>query len=72
VIDEISNVYNMGATAFCLFADSDRSREAWPLSDALYAVAKRATSDNRSERQQSIRALIEEWYAANHSTLAAV
>ncbi|MDR2361007.1 MAG: phosphotransferase, partial [Oscillospiraceae bacterium] len=29
VIDEVTNVYTMGATAFCLFADSDRSLEKW-------------------------------------------
>jgi serine/threonine-protein kinase len=63
VIDEITNVYTMGATAFALFSDSDRSREAWPLSDALHNVVRRATSDNRSARQQSIRQLIEEWRA---------
>jgi serine/threonine-protein kinase len=61
VIDEVTNVYTMGATAFCLFADSDRSPEAWPLSQELYVVVKRATSDERCERQQSIRQLIEEW-----------
>jgi hypothetical protein len=53
-----------GATAFRLFANSDRSKEAWPLSSKLYAVVKKATSDNRSERQQSIKRLREEWRAA--------
>ena len=60
-IDEITNVYNMGATAFCLFADSDRSLEKWPLSDQLYDVVKKAVSDDRGQRQQSIRQLINEW-----------
>jgi hypothetical protein len=64
IIDEVTNVYAMGATAFCLFASSNRSPEAWPLSPELYAVASRATSDERDERQQSIRQLIEEWRAA--------
>jgi serine/threonine-protein kinase len=32
VIDENTNVYTMGAMAFSLFADNDRSPEAWPLS----------------------------------------
>jgi serine/threonine-protein kinase len=63
VIDEVTNVYTMGATAFCLFANSNRSKEAWSLSSKLYAVVKKATSDNRSERQQSIRRLQEEWRA---------
>ena len=64
-IDEITNVYTMGATAFALFGDSkDRSFEKWTLSKALFEVAKRAVSDNRSERQQSIGQLIAEWRAA--------
>lgn len=64
VMDEITNVYTMGATAFALFAYGDRAREAWPLSDSQYAVAKKAVSDDRSERQQSITQLIKEWEAA--------
>ena len=54
----------MCATDFCLFTDSDRSPEKWPLSEARYAVAKKAVSDERGKRQQSIRQLIEEWEAA--------
>lgn len=64
LIDEISNVYVMGATAFALFSDSDRSSEKWPLSKELYDVVKKAVSDERSQRQQSIRQLIKEWEAA--------
>ena len=64
LIDEISNVYNMGAIAFVLFTNSDRSPEAWPLSPELYAVAKKAVSDERDKRQQSIKQLITEWRAA--------
>ena len=64
-IDEITNVYAMGATAFALFSDSDRSPEKWPLDTRLYDVVKRAVSDERDQRQQSIRMLIEEWGAAN-------
>ena len=63
-IDEVTNVYAMGATAFALFADSDRTLEKWPLSERLYAVAKRAVSDERDDRQQSIRQLMDEWRAA--------
>ena len=63
-IDEVTNVYAMGATAFALFSKSDRSLEKWPLSERLYNVVKRAVSDERSERQQSIEQLIEEWRAA--------
>ena len=66
-IDEITNVYAMGAMAFSLFGDEerrDRRIEDWKLSRKLYDVAKRAVSDERSERQQSIRQFIEEWGAA--------
>ncbi|MDR0248825.1 MAG: serine/threonine protein kinase [Oscillospiraceae bacterium] len=64
LIDEVTTVYTMGATAFCLFADSDRSPEAWPLSEAKYMVVKKAVSDERSRRQQTIEQLIKEWRAA--------
>jgi serine/threonine-protein kinase len=64
-IDEITTVYTMGATAFALLSEFDRSREAWKLGDKSYALVKKATNDNRAERQQSIRQFIEEWEAAN-------
>ena len=66
LIDEISNVYTMGATAFRLFSESerDRSPEKWTLSLELYAVVKKAVSDERDDRQQSIEQLIAEWRAA--------
>jgi serine/threonine-protein kinase len=62
VIDEISNVYTMGATAFVFFAKDDKnSREKWSLNNDLYEVAKKAVSEPRSQRQQTIRKLIDEW-----------
>jgi serine/threonine-protein kinase len=64
VMDEITNVYTMGATAFALFAFGDRTPEKWSLSERLYDVVKRAVSDERNIRQQSIGQLIEEWRAA--------
>lgn len=64
LLDEVTNVYTMGATAFALFSDYDRSTERWPLRKEMYNVVKRAVSDERSQRQQSIRQLIEEWEAA--------
>lgn len=60
-IDEITNVYTMGATAFALFSDFDRTEESWPLSLGLYRVAAKAVSNDRESRQQSIRQFIEEW-----------
>ena len=64
-IDEVSCVYAMGATAFALFGDGrDRCIEKWKLSKGLFDVAKRAASDDRNQRQQSVRQLIDEWEAA--------
>lgn len=61
MIDEVTNVYTMGATAFCLFADSDRSRSAWPLSQARFDIATRAVSNDRLTRPQSIAELAALW-----------
>ncbi|MCA0149597.1 phosphotransferase [Rossellomorea vietnamensis] len=61
-IDEITNVYVMGATAFALFGgEKDRSRGKWRLSDGLYEVALRAVSDDREARQPSLLELKREW-----------
>ena len=67
VIDEVSNVYLMGATAFALLANYDRTAENWPLDAKLYETAKRATSDERNNRQQTIRQFIDEWNANSPS-----
>ena len=67
VIDEVTNVYTMGATAFALFADSDRSVERWPLGMRMFETVKRAASDEREMRHQSIRELIEEWESAKQA-----
>ena len=64
VIDEITNVYSVGATAFALFGEYNRTRDKWQLSDKLFEVVTKAVSDNRAERQQSIRQLREVWEAA--------
>lgn len=63
-IDEITNVYLMGATAFALFSDYDRRFEKWQLREELYKVALKAVSIERNQRQQSIQQFIEEWNEA--------
>lgn len=63
VIDEITNVYTIGATAFALFGEYNRTRDKWQLSDELFEVATRAVNDDRTKRQQSIRQLKQEWEA---------
>ena len=61
VIDEVTNVYTIGATAFALFGEYNRTRDKWQLSDELFEVAAKAVSDDRTKRQQSIRQFIDEW-----------
>ncbi|MEL3971709.1 phosphotransferase [Rossellomorea oryzaecorticis] len=61
-IDEITNVYGMGATAFALFGgEKDRSLEKWRLSEASYRVALKAVSDERKKRQRSLAEFKKEW-----------
>jgi len=72
VIDEVTNVYAMGATAFSLLANSDRSPESWPLDMGLYDVVKRAVSDERGRRQQSIKQLADEWRKAKSPHIAGI
>jgi serine/threonine-protein kinase len=60
-IDEVTNVYTMGATAFALFSDSDRSFEKWVLSNSLHEVVQKAVNEERKNRQQTIKQLNEEW-----------
>jgi len=62
IVSEVSNVYTLGAIAFYFFAGNDKnSREKWTLSDVLYDVAKKAISEQRSRRQQTVREFIDEW-----------
>ena len=60
-MDETTMVYTMGASAFSIFADHDRSREKWPLSAESYGVIKKAVSDERRLRQRTIKDFIKEW-----------
>ena len=65
VIDERTNVYTVGAVAFALFGGYSRTRDKWQLSEKLFGIATKAVSDDRSQRQQSIRQFREEWEAAD-------
>jgi aminoglycoside phosphotransferase (APT) family kinase protein len=61
-IDEITNVYLMGAAAFALFGgENDRSLDKWRLSKELYQVALKAVNDHREKRQQSLAEFTCEW-----------
>ena len=70
VITEVSNVYTMGAVAFYLFAGDDKvTREKWTLSEKQYKVAKKAISEKRSKRQQTIQQFIKEWREETHDNI---
>ena len=61
-IDEITNVYTLGAIAFLFFGDErDRRRGLWDAGDGLFDIGLKATSANRDERYQSIVAFAEAW-----------
>jgi len=60
-IDEVTSVYAMGAATFMLFADGKREPEAWPMDKELYGIAKKAVSDDRDARWQSIAQMKEAW-----------
>jgi len=61
LLDEVTNVYTMGATAFLLLSHGNRTLEDWTLNEKIYNLIKKAVSDTRKQRQQSIMQLIEEW-----------
>lgn len=63
-IDEITNVYTAGAFAFALFGGYRRKAGTWTLGQASFEVARRAVSEDRGSRQQSLRQLLQEWEAA--------
>ena len=65
LVDEISNVYGMGAMAFALFTDTDKTFEKWPLNEKLYEIVSQATNEERNLRQQSIKEMTEEWKRSN-------
>lgn len=60
-IDEITNVYTLGAFAFALFGGYSRERSDWILSGKKYQTAVKAVSNDRAQRQQSIAQFIREW-----------
>lgn len=61
LLDEITNVYTLGALAFALFGDYKRDLKSWSLNKNLYNVAVKSTNDDRDSRYQSVEELIYEW-----------
>src|SRR5690554_14703 len=66
VIDERTNVFNMGAIAFNMFGGTlDRSFEKWIVGKPLYQIALKAVSKKREERYNSVTELYNEWISIN-------
>ncbi len=64
-IDEITNVYTLGAMAFALFGNYKRDLNNWKFSKDLFNVVSKATSDDRDMRHQSIAEFIDDWKKCN-------
>ncbi|MCA0969333.1 serine/threonine protein kinase [Halobacillus litoralis] len=70
VIDNVSNVYTLGALAFSIFgSDGEFSKTRWDAGDALYSIASRAVENERAERFSSIRDLHEAWQSAKRKVV---
>ena len=61
ILDEVTNVYTLGATAFALFGEYERTRDKWQLNDKLFAIATKAVSAERKDRFASIEELQCSW-----------
>jgi serine/threonine-protein kinase len=65
IIDEVTNVFTLGATAFALLGDEkDRSFEKWDGNEALYEVAGKAVNPDRSRRYLTIASFRQAWTEA--------
>lgn len=64
-VDERSNVFTMGQTAFQLFGGgTDHSPDKWRAPEGLYPVALKAVSGRREDRYATIAALRAAWDGA--------
>lgn len=61
-IDESSNVFVMGATAFQLFGGGkERNWDEWQANEQLYEIALKAVSTHKEDRYPSINEFYEAW-----------
>lgn len=64
-IDEVTNVFNMGAMAFSLLGgELDRTFSKWEAGIDLFEVATKAVDPNRNRRYQSLDEFYNAWNAA--------
>lgn len=68
-IEERSNVFLMGATAFQLFGGGiERNRETWQADERLFQIALKAVSMSKEDRYSSISEYFEAWNKAMKSS----
>ena len=61
-IDQRTNVYRMGATAFALLGkNGSRQRRDWPLSSSRFQAARQATLEEPALRQSSLSEFLRQW-----------
>ena len=63
-IDEKTNVFILGRTAFVLLANNSDSRDDWKGNDAMWQVAKKATNTEKQLRFQSVQEFVSAWHTA--------
>ena len=63
-IDERTNVFMLGRTAFVLLANNSDSRNDWKGSETMWQVAKKATNTDKQLRYQSVEKFVSAWHAA--------
>ena len=63
-IDERTNVFMLGRTAFVLLANSSDSRNDWKGNEAMWQVAKKATNMDKQLRYQSVEDFVSAWHTA--------
>ncbi|MBD8069906.1 serine/threonine protein kinase [Bacillus sp. PS06] len=67
-IDERSNVFLMGASAFQLFVNGiERNIDKWQGNEKMYSVALKAVNIEKEDRYQTINEYIESWNNATGS-----
>ncbi len=60
-LDEITNVFTIGRMGFSLFTDSEYDLEQWPYSNETYQVLKKAASEKRADRYQTLNDFKAHW-----------
>ena len=63
-IDERTNVFMLGRTAFVLLTNNSNSRDDWKGNDAMWNVAKKATNVDKQLRYQSVQEFVSAWHTA--------